>query len=99
MCSKTKLFYICLGKIIFPQNTSVVSEIIFLPPQVMSESESSCQLSNGSKVSEEPVANIKEESKEDKDFEEIDPNFRDVRLVHYFLFTVNIKDLIKAGFF
>jgi hypothetical protein len=65
----------------------------------MSESESSCQLSNGSKVSEEPVANIKEESKEDKDFEEIDPNFRDVRLVHYFLFTVNIKDLIKAGFF
>lgn len=65
----------------------------------MSESESSCQLSIGCKVSEEQVANIKEESKEDKDFEEIESNSGDVRLVHYFLFTVNIKDLIKEGFF
>ena len=61
----------------------------------MSESESSCQLSIGCKVLEEPVANIKVESKDEKDSEEIEPNFGDVRLVHYFLFTVNIEGLIK----
>jgi hypothetical protein len=72
-----------MGKILFPQNTSVVGEIMSLPPQVMSESDS-CQLSVGCKVSEEPVANIMDESKEDKDSEEIEPNFGDVRLVHFF---------------
>ena len=41
------------------------------------------------------MANIMEESKEDKDSEEMEPNFGDVRLVHFFLFTVNIEDLIK----
>lgn len=40
---------------------------MLLPPQVMNESESSCQLSIGCKVSEEPVENIKDQSKEDKD--------------------------------
>jgi hypothetical protein len=79
-----------LGKIIFPQNMSVLSEIMLLPPPEMSESESSCQLSIGCKVSEEHVANIKDESKEDKGSEEIEPSFGDVRFVHYFLCTVNI---------
>jgi hypothetical protein len=36
-----------------------------------------------------------DEFKEDKDSEEIEPNFGDVRLVHFFLFTVNIEGLIK----
>jgi hypothetical protein len=63
-----------MGKIIFPQSTSVLGEIMSLPPQVMSESELSCQLCIGCKVSEEPVANIMDESKEDKDSEEIEPN-------------------------
>lgn len=74
---------------------SVLGEIMSLPPQVMSESESSCQLSIGCKVSEEPVANIMAESKENKDSEEIEPNFGDVRLVHLFLFTVNLEGLVK----
>jgi len=77
----------------------MLSEIMLLPPQVMSESESSCQMGIGCKVSEEPVANIKDQSKEDKDSEEIEPNFGDVRLVHYFLFTVNIEGLIKQDAF
>jgi hypothetical protein len=61
----------------------------------MSELESSCQLSIGCKVSEEPVANIMDESMEDKDSAEIEPNFGDVRLVHFFLYTFNIEGLIK----
>jgi len=59
-----------------------------LPPQVMNESESSHQLSIGSKVSEEPVVNLKDQSKEDKDSEEIEPNFGVVRLVSFYVFTV-----------
>jgi hypothetical protein len=41
------------------------------------------------------MANIKDESKENKDSEDIEPNFEAVRLVHYFLCTVNIQGLIK----
>jgi hypothetical protein len=50
----------------------------------MSESESSSVLSTGCTVSEEPVANIKEESKVDKDSEEIESDSEEGRLVYYF---------------
>jgi len=54
----------------------------------MNESESSLQLSIGSKVSEEPVVNLKDQFEEDKDSEEIEPNFGVVRLVSFYVFTV-----------
>ena len=89
----------CLGKIIFPQNTSVLSDVIFLPPQVMSESESLTLLGIGCKVSDEPVANIKQESNQDKDSEEIEPKFGDVRLVGYFFIYNRHEGFDQVGLF
>jgi hypothetical protein len=76
-----------------------MSDVIFLPPQVMSESESLTLLGIGCKVSEEPVANIKEESKEDKDSEEIEPKFGDVRLVGYLFICNRHEGFDQVGLF
>lgn len=65
----------------------------------MSESESSSLLSTECKISEEPVAHIKEESKEDKDSEDIEPNFGDVRLVSYFFSYNEQEGFDQVGLF